>query len=194
MSARRQARLDPALWAEIRRRWEHDVDSPSFADAARRAAGAHGFVAPSKSATHTRAHRDGWQRRGSMTGVVAGAHARADAIVDADGAKKGAVQSAVDAQQSREEGEALRAAIIARHRKEWGVVRELSGEAMELRATDPVAAFDRAKLGKITAETIALAQIGERRAWGLDEQVNVGDLSWMSDAELEALARGKLPR
>jgi len=55
-----------------------------------------------------------------------------------------------------------RAEVIARHRREWAVVRGLSGEAIKGRD------FERAKLAKITSETIKIVQDGERRAWGLD--------------------------
>jgi hypothetical protein len=188
------ARLDKALWVEIQRRWEFDPDSPTFLIAAARAAKKHGFTSPGKTAVYARAHRENWQRRGSMAGVVQAAHAKADALVDGGEAKKGGVESSTNAQLAREEGEALRAEIIARHRREWVIVRTLLDEALKHRATDIQGAFDRAKLAKISAETTAIQQIGERRSWGMDEQVNVGDLSRMSDAELEALARGKLPR
>lgn len=186
-------RLDPALWAEIRRRWEYDVNSPSFADAAGRAAGAHCFVAPSKSAIHARAHREGWERRGSMTGIAAAAHQKADALANADGAKKEAIESVRAAQASRVEAESLRAEVLARHRGEWHVIGTLMSEAIERRHTDVVDAFTRAKVAKISAESLALKQAGERKAWNLDGP-EVGDLSRLSDSELEQLARGKLPR
>jgi hypothetical protein len=41
-----------------------------------------------------------------------------------------------------------------------------------LRTEDTAKAFDRAKLAKITAETLMIVQNGERKAWGLD----VGEL------------------
>lgn len=57
---------------------------------------------------------------------------------------------------------AERASIIARHRREWGVSRGLVGEAVGKRD------FERAKLAKITSETLSIIQKGERAAWGLD--------------------------
>mgnify|MGYP002619561445 CR=1 FL=1 len=56
----------------------------------------------------------------------------------------------------------LRAEIADRHRKEWQAARKLSYEAIQ--AKD----FERAKLAKITSETIKIIQEGERKAWGLD--------------------------
>lgn len=61
----------------------------------------------------------------------------------------------------------MRAAVIDRHRKEWGSARKLSYEAMQKRD------FNLAKLAKISAETLLLVQSGERKAWGLD--VKEGD-------------------
>lgn len=56
----------------------------------------------------------------------------------------------------------LRAKVLDRHRKEWDAPRKLSYEAIKDRN------FDRAKLAKITAETLKLIQDGERRAWNID--------------------------
>lgn len=56
----------------------------------------------------------------------------------------------------------LRAEINDRHRKEWNAARQLSYEAIKNKD------FERAKLAKITSETIRIIQDGERKAWGLD--------------------------
>lgn len=61
-----------------------------------------------------------------------------------------------------------RAEMLDRHRREWAAPRAMSAEAVRLRDQDPIRAFDRAKLAKITAETLKLVQDGERKAWGLD--------------------------
>lgn len=55
-----------------------------------------------------------------------------------------------------------RAEVINRHRREWSVSRGLVGEAVGKRD------FERAKLAKITSETLSIIQKGERAAWGLD--------------------------
>lgn len=67
---------------------------------------------------------------------------------------------------------AKRAELLARHRREWAAPRAMSAEAVNLRLEDTAKAFDRAKLAKITAETLMIVQNGERKAWGLD----VGEL------------------
>lgn len=58
--------------------------------------------------------------------------------------------------------------ILDRHRKEWTVARSMASEAVRLRDVDPLKSFERAKLAKITAETLKLIQEGERRANGMD--------------------------
>lgn len=57
---------------------------------------------------------------------------------------------------------AQRAEIIGKHRREWGIPRGLVSEAVGGRN------FDKAKLAKITSETLQIIQKGERTAWGLD--------------------------
>jgi len=64
---------------------------------------------------------------------------------------------------SAEHGAQLRADVLSRHRKEWQIPRVLSQEAVRDRN------FERAKLAKITAETLKIVQEGERKAWGLDQ-------------------------
>jgi len=56
----------------------------------------------------------------------------------------------------------VRAAVLERHRKEWAAPRSISYEAIKERN------FDKAKLAKITAETLLLIQSGERKAYGMD--------------------------
>lgn len=55
-----------------------------------------------------------------------------------------------------------RAAILARHRSEWGIVRGLVAEAV--RGRDAA----RAKMAVDVGRALDLAQRGEARAWGLD--------------------------
>lgn len=66
----------------------------------------------------------------------------------------------------------MRAQLLDRHRREWAAPRAMSAEAVQMRKTKPDEAFNRAKLAKITAETLKIVQDGERKAWGLD----VGEL------------------
>lgn len=64
-------------------------------------------------------------------------------------------------------------ALLQRHRREWAAPRAMSAEALKVRDSDPVRAFEKAKLAKITAETLKLVQDGERKAHGLDVGVDV---------------------
>jgi hypothetical protein len=77
-------------------------------------------------------------------GTPAGPPAPAAAIVDRTG------ERAVD----------LRAEILDRHRRAVTIARALSAAAVKTRDCE------RAKLAKITIETMKLVQEGERRAWG----------------------------
>lgn len=56
----------------------------------------------------------------------------------------------------------VRAKVIDRHRKEWSAPRKLAYEAIQK------GDFERAKLAKITSETLTLIQHGECRAYGID--------------------------
>lgn len=78
---------------------------------------------------------------------------------------KTAVEAIAEADRIRED-------VLERHRKEWAAPRALSAEALRLRDRDPLKAFERAKLAKITAETLKLVQDGERQALGLDTKDN----------------------
>lgn len=67
-----------------------------------------------------------------------------------------------------------KAAVMRRHKEEWERHQALIDEA--LAAGD----FDKAKLAKITAETLKIRQEGERRAWGIKdsaEEARAADVS-----------------
>jgi hypothetical protein len=83
---------------------------------------------------------------------------------------------------------AKRAELLARHRREWAAPRAMSAEAVQSRDLDPIKAFDRAKLAKITAETLSIVQNGERKAWGLD----VGELPAGSVVIIERPVKNEL--
>lgn len=196
--------LNPLFWAEIRRHWEYDSDSPSYLLACRRAGEKYDFNPPTKAGIAKRATSEGWERRGSMTGVNQAALRRADALVNSDGtpvdapvdgvsSPKRGVESARQAELSNDEAVNKRADVGARHRQEWAQVAVLRQEALRNRVSDPAGALSRMKLAKITAETTALQQAGERKAWGMDIP-DATDMSQMTDAQLEAIAAGKTPR
>ena len=52
-----------------------------------------------------------------------------------------------------------KAAVITRHQREWDRHQSIMDEALS------EGSFDKAKLAKITAETIKIRQEGERKAW-----------------------------
>lgn len=54
-----------------------------------------------------------------------------------------------------------RAQLIDRHRREWAAPRKLAYEAMQSRD------FEKAKLAKISSETLQIIQANERKAWGV---------------------------
>lgn len=71
-------------------------------------------------------------------------------------------QRQAEADAAEETAGELRGAVLARHRKEWNVPRALVQEAVKARD------FGKAKLAKITSETLKIIQDGERKAWGID--------------------------
>lgn len=205
LQAMTRQHLNPLFWAEIRRHWEYDPDSPSYLLACRRAGEKYQFNPPTKAGIAKRATSEGWERRGSMVGVNQAALRRADALVNSDGtpvdapvdgvsSPKRGVESARQAQASNDEAVDKRAEVGARHRIEWQQVGVLRQEALAKRHTDPVEALNRLKVAKITAEITTLQQAGERKAWGMEIMIDPADLSSMSDAQLEAIAAGKTPR
>lgn len=63
--------------------------------------------------------------------------------------------------------------LLARHKQEWIAPRAMSAEAVNMRNIDPYKAMERAKIAKITAETLKIMQESERKAHGLDVGVDV---------------------
>lgn len=194
--------LDPSLWAEIQRHWEYDPDQPSYAVAATRAAEKFQFSPPSKSTIDSRAKRENWERRGSMTGINQSAMRKADAMVNSDGTPvsdapsdgRSDASDAKKAQASRAESEDKRAEVTARHRQEWAQVAVLRQEALQRRNADSGESFHRLKIAKITAEITTLQQNGERKAWGMELTIDPAHIAEMSDAQLEAISAGRMPK
>lgn len=58
--------------------------------------------------------------------------------------------------------------VEARHKQELMIARTLVAESLKLRDTNPSRAFDRAKLAKITSESLNIIHTGERKLFGLD--------------------------
>lgn len=112
----------------------------------------------SRTAIQKRIRAEGWMQDVSGTinrlaeakvaGVVAGCNPQK---------KAEALDRAADA----------KAAVMLRHKAEWERHQALIDEA--LAAED----FDKAKLAKITAETLKIRQEGERKAWGIADKAAV---------------------
>lgn len=195
------ARLTREQWQAIRTIWEYDPDQPTYNAAAGRAAEKYQFAPPGKSTIDDRAKKEHWERRGSMNGINAAAQRKADALTDSYGnrtvpdAKKRnfpGTSSPVLVLSSREEAENKRAEANARHRTEWVQIAVLRQEALGLRNSNLDQAIAKMKLAKTAAETTAIQQTGERKAWGMDILVDVGPLKDMTDAQLEAIINGKV--
>lgn len=107
----------------------------------------------------------GWSK---LTGpqITARAQAVADkirtAVTDLGPQAGEEERKAVTAELRTESAVDQRAAILARHRSEWGIVRGLVAEAVRNRDAA------KAKMAVDVGRALDLAQRGEARAWGLD--------------------------
>lgn len=100
-----------------------------------------------------------------------------DEVAAAEVAREVAVDHAVS----------VRAAVLDRHRKEWSAPRKLAYDAIALsNKGDQSGAFERAKLAKITAETLQIVQVGECRAFGLNHDARGADGGTVVVVEREA--------
>jgi AcrR family transcriptional regulator len=89
-----------------------------------------------------------------------------DEVAAAEAAREASEEFAVD----------VRAEVLSRHRKEWAAPRKVAYEALQQAGKGDVAGgFERAKLAKITAETLTLVQVGECRAYGLNHDARSAD-------------------
>lgn len=85
------------------------------------------------------------------------------------------------AEYSRDTAVGVRARVLDRHRTEWSAPRNIAYKAIQTatgsanKAPDVAAAFEMAKLAKITAETLSLVQAGECRAYGITADAKSGD-------------------
>lgn len=64
----------------------------------------------------------------------------------------------------------MRAQVLDRHRREWQPIRNRVYKQLDPRTQmDEKTRFEMSKTTKINAETLAILQLGERKAWGLDK-------------------------
>lgn len=132
-----------------------------------------------KSTLERRANAEGWKKcfgnlvPGQMTADAQAAADLFNRLMDDYGPEVTAEQQElVVAEVVHEVAVDVRAKMLDRHRTEWAAPRAMSAEAVRIRDSDPDKAFERAKLAKITAETLKIVQDGERKAHGID----AGDL------------------
>lgn len=128
-----------------------------------------------KSTLERRANAEGWKKNygtlqpGEMTEIAQKAADLFNRKIEEFGPEVTAEQKAqAVAEVTHEVAVDARAEMLDRHRREWAAPRAMSAEAVRMRETDPDKAFQRAKMAKITSETLQLIQNGERKAWGID--------------------------
>lgn len=169
-------------WAIARARWEGEPRC-SYTDLTV-------SLGISKQAIAKRAAKEGWRKMANMAAIADKAHAAADNDMSREAALLSKNPIMVDdlcrqklvvvpsvatganttpemlAQRVEDAAVAARAQILTRHRSEWPAVRNQIYKA--LKSQD----YQAARLAKSAAETLKLAQDGERKAWDLDA---VGD-------------------
>jgi hypothetical protein len=176
------ARLKEHEWQEVRAEWE--VSPQQGLGWLTKAGGGRWDV--SVEAIRQRRSKEEWQKRGTLASVAEKAQIAADrAAVSADqsgelgsqlGIQVGTQVAAEDDKKAAERSAIvedaavkLRASLLERHRNEWNMARKIAYEAAQSRD------FEKAKLAKITTETLRNIQDGERKAWGLDAGDSLGD-------------------
>ena len=160
-------RLAPDQWDEIRRRREAGESFGSLAQA----------FGVAKAAIIKKSKAEGW---GDGTDV--GAAVRRKVTEKVTGVVTGGnfAEKAQAIDQAAEQG----AAIIAKHQQDWEDHRAFFGSVSQ--------DFDAGRHAKINAEALKIMQEGERKAYNLEPIL--GDLSKLTDAQIDALAAGKMPK
>ena len=163
-------------WLEQRMRWEAD---PTYTGAAIAA-----VMGVSPAAVSQRMKREVWERVSDPKTLARRANDAADKAMAREATKEaaqvvaeqvtrdaveGVKARAVEAESTRVNQTAdlavdMRARILERHRKEVDGVRNILYSA--IRENN----FEKAKLGKITSETVKIIQDIERKAWSLDSE------------------------
>lgn len=139
------ARATADQWLEARAKREAGASLQEVAD----------FLGVSKTAVIKKAKAEQWGDGRDLEEVIQRkVTEKVTGVVTGGDPKK--LAEAIDAEAQK------RVAVIERHKTEWDDHKGLVSSAVAERD------FDAAKLAKITAETIAIRQAGERKAWGLD--------------------------
>lgn len=119
----------------------------------------------SRSVKRWSATDGGWTKL-SGPEITARAQAAANKITAATAHADEAARPAITAELRIEAAVDERAAVLSRHRSEWGILRSLIGEAVSSRDGA------RAKLAVDIGRALELTQKGECRAWGI---IDAGD-------------------
>ncbi len=158
--------LSPKLWIAARAMYESDKTATyqSVADE----------FGLSRTTVDRRSRQEQWVKYvDNLAGMSERAHHIADnakaALDDAGPDLTPEAQAKVQAAVTEETGAEVRARILKRHRDEWAAPRKIAYEAIQKGAAGNIpAAFEQAKLAKITSEVLRNVQDGERKAWGMD--------------------------
>ncbi|WP_421243498.1 hypothetical protein [Aeromonas enteropelogenes] len=109
---------------------------------------------------------DGGWRKVVIQGLSLRAHEAADKVRDAvaELPQDAPPERKAEALAAATEGVAVdeRAALLAKHRKQWSIIDGLVAEAVRKRD------LNAAKLAESVCRTIGLKQAGERKSWGLE--------------------------
>lgn len=183
-------RLTADQWAAIRLEWEGEPRA-TFSGLAKK-------FGVDKASISRQATRDGWVKRGQLAGINESAQRKADLLTDSAGNATQRKRNAGDL-ATRCESEDLRAEVTARHRREWAELELYRRQALktmdEAKAAGDREGWSIAKLAADTAkahlQSLQIKQDGERKAWGMDETAVKIDVTKASDAELEAIVRGR---
>lgn len=172
MSSSKNKKKLPVDWGHFRVLWEADPSMTATAIAK--------MVGMTQQAVSLRIKREQWVKIPKGQDLIEDSHARADVITTGSPHQKAKAGSeepagkvevlgkepdrlhAVDTGLVFKTAVELRAKVLDRHRKEWDAARDIVYKAFH------TADFEKAKLGKITAEALKVIQDGERKAWGID--------------------------
>lgn len=164
-------------WQNCRELWEAKP-TMSYSDVA-------DLIGCTKQAVNERARREGWTRPTDVVGLSRRATTVADQKEERRIKRAREVAAAAEAKGEAppsppvvienspiEAGTAvaMRANVLSRHRKEWDGARNLVYQAIN-KADDAAA-----RRGKIIADTLAIIQAGERKAWQLDVPETSGEV------------------
>lgn len=165
-------RLTSDEWAEARQLWEMDAGATDTSVAAK-------FGVTRQAVAQTR-EKQKWQKVGALATVNQRAQLAADAKTCVEQYPGDAIDAAVD----------IRADLLGKHRAEWAEHRRLFPLS---RISE---SFESGKSAKISAEMVRIRQDGERKAYGISDEIQQQDSgaskapSEMSLAELAAALRG----